>query len=67
MSRRSLFKHPRFPRDIILCAARWYLRYPHVVVLLAERGISIDRIVKLSAISAAIAWAPDIERPSARA
>ena len=65
MPRSSLFKHPRFPHDIILCAVRWCLRYPlsypDVVVLLAERGISIDRIVKLSAISATIAWAPDIE------
>jgi len=71
MSRRSLFKHPRFPRDIILCAVRWCLRYPlsypDVVVLLAERGITIDGLVKLSAIFATIAWAPDIEQPSARA
>ena len=66
MSLRSPFKYHSFPRDIILCSARWYLRYPHVVVLLAERGVSIDRIVKLSAIFATIAWAPDIEQPSAR-
>ena len=47
MPRRSPFKHHRFPRDIILCAVRWYLRYPlsyqDVVDLLAERGITIDR------------------------
>ena len=44
---RSPFKHHRFPRDIILCAVRWYLRYPlscqDVVDLLAEREITIDR------------------------
>ena len=25
MPRKSPFKHHRFPRDIILCAVRWYL------------------------------------------
>lgn len=47
MPRKSPFKHHRFPRDIILCAVRWYLRYPlsfqDVVDLLAERGIGVDR------------------------
>lgn len=47
MPRKSLFKHHRFPREIILCAVRWYLRYPlsyqDVVDLLGERGIAIDR------------------------
>lgn len=47
MPRRSPFKHHRFPRDIILCAVRWYLRYPlsyqDVVDLLAERGVTVDR------------------------
>jgi IS6 family transposase len=47
MRRTSPFKHHRFPREIILCAVRWYLRYPlsyqDVVDLLAERGIVIDR------------------------
>ena len=47
MPRRSPFKHHRFPRDIILCAVRWYLRYPlsyqGVVDLLAERGVTVDR------------------------
>lgn len=47
MLRQSPFKHHRFPRAIILCAMRWYLRYPlsyqDVVDLLAERGITIDR------------------------
>ncbi|WP_108861932.1 IS6 family transposase [Ruegeria sp. Alg231-54] len=47
MLRKSPFKHHRFPRDVILCAVRWYLRYPlsyqDVVDLLAERGIDIDR------------------------
>ena len=28
MPRKSPFKHHRFPREIILCAVRWYLRYP---------------------------------------
>ena len=47
MPRRCPFKHHRFPRDIILCAVRWYLRYPlsyqDVVDLMAERGITVDR------------------------
>jgi len=42
MPRQSPFKHHRFPREIILCAVRCYLRYPlsyqDVVDLLAERG-----------------------------
>jgi len=47
MSRRSPFKHHRFPREIILRAVRWYLRFPlsyqDVVDLLAERGVDVDR------------------------
>ncbi|MEL6572881.1 MAG: IS6 family transposase [Pseudomonadota bacterium] len=47
MPRRSPSKHRRFPRDVILSAVRWYLRYPlsyqDVVDLLAERGIAVDR------------------------
>jgi IS6 family transposase len=47
MPRKSPFKHHRFPREIISCAVRWYLRYPlsyrDVVDLLAERGIMVDR------------------------
>ncbi|MEP4708913.1 MAG: IS6 family transposase [Pseudophaeobacter sp.] len=47
MFRKTLFKHHRFPRDIILCAVRWYLRYPlsyqDVVDLRAERSITVDR------------------------
>ena len=47
MPRKSPFKHHRFPREIILRAVRWYLRYPlsyqDVVDLLAERGINVDR------------------------
>lgn len=47
MPRRSPFKHHRFPRDIILCAVRWDLRYPlsyqDIVDLKAERGIKVDR------------------------
>lgn len=33
MARKSPFKHHRFPRDIILCAVRWYLRYPLSAIL----------------------------------
>jgi len=47
MPRKSPFKRHRFPREIILCAIRWYLRYPlsyqDVVDLLEERGIAVDR------------------------
>ncbi len=28
MPLKSPFKYHRFPRDIILCAVRWYLHYP---------------------------------------
>ncbi len=48
MPRKSPFKHHRFPREIILCAVRWYLLsslfYQDVVDLLAEPGIMIDRV-----------------------
>ena len=51
------FKHHRFPREIILCAVRWYLRYPlshqDVVDLLAERGITVDR-------SPVYRWSPKV-------
>jgi len=47
MPRKSSFKHHRFPRQSILCAVRWYLRYPlsyqDVVDLLEDRGINVDR------------------------
>ncbi len=47
MPSRSPSKHHRFPRDVILCAVRWYLRHPlsyqDVVDLMAERGIIVDR------------------------
>lgn len=47
MPRKSPFTHHRFPREIILCAVRWYLRYPlsyqDVVDLLAERNVAVDR------------------------
>lgn len=43
---RSLFKHHRFPPDVILCAVRWYYRFAlscrDVRDLLAERGIQVD-------------------------
>ncbi|WP_233494865.1 hypothetical protein [Ruegeria sp. A3M17] len=47
MPRRSPFKHHRFPREIILCAVRWYRRYPlsyqDVVDLPSERCVEVDR------------------------
>lgn len=47
MSRKSSFKHHRFPRQIILCAVQWYLRFPlpyqDVIDLPSERGRSVDR------------------------
>lgn len=47
MPRRLPFNHHRFPKEVILCAVRWYLRYPvsyqDVVELLAERGVTVDR------------------------
>lgn len=47
LPRKSPLKHHRFPREIILCVVRWYLRFPlsyqDVVDLLEERSISVDR------------------------
>lgn len=47
MPRKTPFKHHRFPKSSILCAVRWYLRYPlsyqDDVDLLGEREISVDR------------------------
>lgn len=47
MPRKPPFKHHRFPRETILYAVRWYLRYPLfyqvVVNLLAERCVTVDR------------------------
>ena len=47
MPRTHPFRYHRFAHDIILCAVRWYLRFPlsyqDVVDLLAERDISVDR------------------------
>ena len=47
MARKSPFKHHRFPRNLILCAVRWYLRFPlsyqDVADLLAERDVTGDR------------------------
>ncbi len=47
MARKSPFKHHRFPREVILCAVRGYLRYPlfcqDVVDLLDARCITVDR------------------------
>lgn len=44
---KSPFKHHHFPREIILRASRWHLRYPlsylDVDDLLAERNITVDR------------------------
>jgi len=47
MRPKSQFEHHRFPHAVMLCAVRWYLRFPlsyqDVVDLLAERGINVDR------------------------
>jgi len=47
MPRRSPFNHHRLPREISLCAVRWYLRLPlsyqDIFDLLAGRGIDFDR------------------------
>lgn len=43
----SAFTGYRFPREVILLAVRWYLRYPlsaqQVMELLAERGVDVSR------------------------
>jgi transposase-like protein len=43
----SAFTGFRFPREVIVLAVRWYLRYGlsyrDVEELLAERGITVDR------------------------
>src|ERR671916_491698 len=45
---RSSFAGFRFPKDVILVAVRWYLRYGlsyrDVEELLAERGIVVDHV-----------------------
>jgi transposase, IS6 family len=45
---RSAFAGFRFPREVIVLAARWYLRfglsYRDVEELLAERGIEVDHV-----------------------
>lgn len=47
MTRKTPFKHHRFPAVVILCAVRMYLRYPlsyqDAADLLAERGVHVDR------------------------
>ncbi len=47
MPRKFPVKYHRFPKDVILCAVRWYLRcplsYQDVVDLLAERDVAVDR------------------------
>ncbi|GAB2188313.1 hypothetical protein [Roseibium sp. LAB1] len=47
MPREPPLKYHRFPREIILCAVRRYLRYPlscqDVVDVLEERGNIVDR------------------------
>lgn len=47
MTRSALFKHHRFPAEIILCAVRMYLRYPlsyqDTADPLSERGFVVDR------------------------
>jgi transposase-like protein len=45
---RSSFAGFRFPREVIMLAVRWYLRYGlsyrEVAELLAERGIVVDHV-----------------------
>jgi IS6 family transposase len=45
---RSSFAGFRFPREVIVLAVRWYLRYGlsyrDVEELLAERGITVDHV-----------------------
>jgi transposase, IS6 family len=45
---RSAFVGYRFPREVIVLAVRWYLRfglsYRDVKELLAERGIDVDHV-----------------------
>jgi hypothetical protein len=47
-SPRSSFAGFRFPREVIVLAVRWYLRYGlsyrDVEELLAERGITVDHV-----------------------
>lgn len=49
---RSGFAGFRFPPEVILVAVRWYLRcglsYRDVEELLAERGITVDRLMSRS-------------------
>jgi len=44
----SVFAGFRFPREVILVAVRWYLRYGlsyrDVEELLAERGVDVDHV-----------------------
>ncbi|MDT5162298.1 MAG: transposase, family, partial [Mycobacterium sp.] len=45
---RSAFAGFRFPREVIVLAVRWYLRYRlsyrDVEELLAERGVQVDHV-----------------------
>ncbi len=45
---RSAFAGFRFPREVIVLAVRWYLRYGlsyrDVEELLAERGVEVDHV-----------------------
>ena len=45
---RSAFAGFRFPAEVIVVAARWYLRYNlsyrHVEELLVERGVEVDHV-----------------------
>jgi transposase, IS6 family len=47
-SPRSAFTGFRFPREVIVLAVRWYLRYGlsyrDVEELLAERGVQVDHV-----------------------
>jgi IS6 family transposase len=51
MSSSPLFKWRHFTAAMILCAVRWYLRYPlsyrDVEELLRERGVAVDHTTVL--------------------
>src|SRR4051795_2775661 len=57
------FKGRQYPREVILSAVRWYLRYPlayqHVSELLAERGLFVDASCVWRWVQA---YAPEINR-----
>ena len=51
LSPRSAFTGFRFPREVIVLAVHWYLRYGlsyrDVEGLLAERGVQVDQVATI--------------------